>query len=236
MFSKTNVMKILFGFFALILLGLPQLSYADTSWSVGVSMGDRDHHDDAWRHHEWEEHHHHDWEEHHYEWRYHPYWGYRMHFLPPGGYVVWVDGVRYYYCDGLYYTYAPDGEYIVVNPPIGAYVSAIPPDFQAVFVNGRTYYTNDGVYYVLTHHGYRVVAPPVMYAQPQAVVYSQPEPPQAAPPVAAGADSFTVNVPNNSGGYTTVVIKKSGNGYVGPQGEFYAAFPTIAQLKAMYVK
>jgi len=49
-------------------------------------------------------------------------------------------------------------------------------------------------------------------------------------------DSFPVNIPNGTGAYTTVMIKKSGNGYVGPQGEFYATFPTVSQLKAMYVK
>jgi hypothetical protein len=49
-------------------------------------------------------------------------------------------------------------------------------------------------------------------------------------------DTFPVNIPNNSGGYTSIVIKRSSNGYVGPQGEFYAQFPSVAQLKAMYGK
>jgi len=47
-------------------------------------------------------------------------------------------------------------------------------------------------------------------------------------------DTFPVNVPNDRGGFTTVMIKKSGNGFVGPQGEFYAEFPKVSQLKAMY--
>jgi len=226
MLSKASVMGMFFGILTLILFVLPKLSHAD--WSIGVGVGDRDR-----EHHDWEEHGHHDWEEHHYGWQEHPYWGYHMNFLPPGGYTVWVGGVRYYYNDGLYYTYAGDGDYVVVDPPVGAYVNAIPPDFQPVIINGRTYYVNDGIYYVLTDHGYKVVPQPVVYAQPQVLV----APPQAVisqPAPVYGQDTFPVNIPNNSGGYTSVVIRRSGNGYVGPQGEYYATFPTVAQLRVMY--
>jgi hypothetical protein len=48
------------------------------------------------------------------------------------------------------------------------------------------------------------------------------------------ADSFTVNVPNAQGGYTALAIQTSGNGYTGPQGEFYASFPSVAQLQVVY--
>jgi len=48
--------------------------------------------------------------------------------------------------------------------------------------------------------------------------------------------AFTVNVPNSSGGYTAVLIKRSGNGYIGPQGEFYPEFPKVSLLKLMYGK
>ena len=65
--------------------------------------------------------------------------------------------------------------------------------------------------------------------QPAAVVET------TMPAIMVGStDSFTVNVPNSSGGYTPVVIKKWGNGYIGPQGELYFPFPEISQLKAMY--
>ncbi len=231
MLSKANVMKLFSGFLALILFAAPKLSYAD--WSIGVGVGDRDEH-----HRDWDDRRHHEWEEHHYGWHDHPYWGYHMHFLPPGGYTIWVGGMRYYYYEGLYYTYAGYGDYIVVDPPIGAYVSAIPPDFQPVSINGRIYYTDGGVYYILTRrHGYKVVAQPMVYVQPEPVVVSQPVRTVVAVPQAVDIqDSFPVNIPNNNGGYTTVVIRKSGNGYIGPQGEFYAQFPTISRLKAMYVK
>jgi hypothetical protein len=210
MLSKT---KVLMGLLSLTLLVAPQLSYAD--WSIGIGIGD--HHDD----------HHRD-DHRFYRYHDHPHYGLHMHFLPAGYFTLWVGGVRYYYYDGLYYSYVGDGDYVVVNPPIGAYVNVIPSDFQPMIINGRTYYVDNGVYYILTeHHGYKVVPAPVVYAQPAQVVVAQP---------VATQDSFPVNIPNSNGSYTTVVIKKSGNGYVGPQGEFYAQFPTIAQLKAMYVK
>jgi len=73
-----------------------------------------------------------------------------------------------------------------------------------------------------------VIQQPMVVAQP-AVVMPSPAPVPAQ-------DTFPVNIPNNNGGYSTVIIKKSGNGYSGPQGEFYAEFPKVAQLKAMYGK
>jgi len=50
----------------------------------------------------------------------------------------------------------------------------------------------------------------------------------------AGYDDFTVNVPNAQGGYTAIIIKKSGDGYVGPQGEYYSEFPKVSQLQTIY--
>ena len=50
----------------------------------------------------------------------------------------------------------------------------------------------------------------------------------------ADGDSFTVNIPNAQGGYTAVVIQKTANGYLGPQGEYYPSFPSVAQLQVMY--
>jgi hypothetical protein len=47
---------------------------------------------------------------------------------------------------------------------------------------------------------------------------------------------FIVNIPNDKGGYTPVIIKRSGNGYIGPQGEYYPEFPKVSQLKLLYGK
>jgi hypothetical protein len=43
-----------------------------------------------------------------------------------------------------------------------------------------------------------------------------------------------VNVPNSKNGFTPVKLVKQGNGYIGPQGEFYPGHPTVDQLKALY--
>lgn len=222
MLRKENTSKILTGILMLVLLAVPQLSYAD--WGFGINVG---HEDRGYRG-----------DDHHfYRWHEHPQWGLHIHFLPAGYFTVWVGMHRYYYYDGLYYTYI-GGDYVLVNPPLGAHVSVIPPDFQPVIVNGVTYYTDNGVYYILTrHHGYKVVVAPAIYAQQVQVVAAQPVATIAAAPVVVNSqDTFPVNIPNNTGGYSTVIIKKSGNGYVGPQGEFYAQFPSVAQLKAMYGK
>ena len=58
----------------------------------------------------------------------------------------------------------------------------------------------------------------------------------SAPAVTGTGDSITVNIPNDKGGYNAVVLKPSGKGYVGPQGEFYSEFPKISQLQVMYGK
>jgi len=228
MSNKANVIKIFSLFLALGLVAFSRLSYAD--WSVGIGVGDR--HDGGWDHRD---------EHNPYRWHDHPQYGWHSHFLPAGCFSIWVDGARYYYYDGLYYAYVGAGDYVLVNPPLGAYVSAIPPDFQPVLINGRTYYTDNGVYYVLTHHGYKVVSAPVVYAQPVQVIEAPPQQvvvtqPVVTQPVVNPESSFTVNVPNNSGGYSAVVITRSGSGYTGPQGEYYATFPTVSQLKAMYAK
>lgn len=56
-----------------------------------------------------------------------------------------------------------------------------------------------------------------------------------APPVDQ-QNEFTVNIPNSHGGYNAVVIKRSGSGFIGPQGEYYPEFPKIFQLQMMYGK
>jgi len=48
------------------------------------------------------------------------------------------------------------------------------------------------------------------------------------------ADEFTVNIPNAHGGINAVVIKKSGEGFVGPNGEYYPEFPKVFQLQMKY--
>jgi len=77
-----------------------------------------------------------------------------------------------------------------------------------------------------------------VYEQPAPVVVEQPAPVVVAqqPTETYSGDTVTVNVPNSSGGFTAVVLRRSGNGYVGPQGEYYDQVPTTGQLQAMYGK
>ncbi len=70
--------------------------------------------------------------------------------------------------------------------------------------------------------------PPVEYgsATPQQGNFVRPQP--------AGSDTVIIGVPGSRGDFTPVKLVKHKDGYVGPQGEFYAGHPTIAQLKALY--
>jgi len=134
----------------------------------------------------------------------------------------------YYYGDPYYYG-AP---YYYGNPYYPGYVVAASSSYQPVVINGTTYYVNNGAYYIYTQYGYQAVAAPI--AAPGPVVVQSAV--GTSVPAATGADSITVNVPNDKGGYNAVVLKPSGKGYVGPQGEFYSEFPKVSQLQLMYGK
>ena len=140
---------------------------------------------------------------------------------------LWPDA--YYY--GAPY-YAPDYN-VIVSPPV----------YQPVLINGVTYYLNDGNYYAYNGYGYQPVAPPVTIVQPPEPVIQQTEASEQPPtvihqaqPASDTMDSITINIPNDKGGYTAVTLKKSGNGFIGPQGEFYPEFPKVSQLKVIYGK
>ena len=47
-------------------------------------------------------------------------------------------------------------------------------------------------------------------------------------------NAFTVTFPDGHGGFTAVIIKKSGEGFVGPKGEYYPEFPKVFQLRLKY--
>lgn len=140
--------------------------------------------------------------------------------------TVVVGGAPYYYYDDVYYQSAPGG-YVVVAPPAAASIKEVPDGYEPVILNGTTYYFNNGAYYIYTPYGYQSVPPPAA-AGATAI---------AVKPSSAVVDKetvFTVNIPNKSGGYKPVVIKRSGKGFVGPQGEYYSEFPEVSQLETMY--
>ena len=182
-------------------------------------------------------------------------WNYR-HYPEHGRYSFWlpaalttllVAGLTYYYCEGVYYHRSGYG-YVVVPPPCSAVVREIPPVYVPVLANGITYYTADGIYYQYTPQGYMVAQPPqnvTVVQQAPPVQQAQPAPVNTgtvvekvipSTPVEKTDKVFTVNVPNAKGGFTAVTLKKTANGYIGPQGEFYPDFPTVEQLQLMYGK
>lgn len=95
-------------------------------------------------------------------------------------------------------------------------------------VGNNRYYYYDDVYYVDSPTGYIVVPEPVtttrvVAVQPAATVVSN-----------VPGEVIVVNVPNSNGSFTPVKMTKRNDGYVGPQGEYYASHPTVAQLKVLY--
>lgn len=188
------------------------------------------------RHHNVDHRNSHNYHKHHKHSRY----GHHVTTIPRNSFSLTFGGLRFYYDDGLYYRRAHNG-YILVEPPRGVRVKRIPVDYQPIVYNGITYYTDGGVYYVYTSSGYQVVPPPAMYVQAQnSVLVSAPSVVERHMAITTmGADQkemYTVNIPNDkTGGYTEVTIKRTDKGFLGPQGEFYAEFPRVEQLKAMYI-
>ncbi|MDD5711448.1 MAG: hypothetical protein PHY31_01675 [Smithellaceae bacterium] len=117
------------------------------------------------------------------------------------------------------------GNAIVAGLVVGAIVSSLPPRHEIVYAGNANYYYDGTYYYQATPTGYVVVAPP-----PPASVVVTPAP--------TPLDSATViiNIPTRAGGYTPITLTKKGDGYIGPQGEYYQGHPTVDQLEALYGK
>ena len=128
-------------------------------------------------------------------------------------------GDRHYYRDGRWYRRGWFGwEFVVSALAIGAFIESLPPRHTTVVVEGAQYYHDDGYYYRQSPQGGYVVVPAPVIVQPQ------PQIPEMS----------TVNIPNSRGGYTSVTLRRSGNGFVGPQGEYYPDYPSVEQLRTMY--
>jgi hypothetical protein len=90
------------------------------------------------------------------------YRGQRIHALPPAAHFHVVFDHHDYFCDddGIFYQQDPGGDYVVVQPPVGAIIPALPEGAVAIVVGPTTYYYLDGVFYVAQDGGYAVVNPP----------------------------------------------------------------------------
>jgi hypothetical protein len=166
------------------------------------------------------------WPSHYYDSR--DYHHHTVSKVPHGYKTVLAGGLLYYFLDGLFYRQAAKG-YVVVTPPRGAVISSLPPGYNVVMINGDTYYYHNGAYYRTCPSGYMVVSAPVV-AAPQNVYI------KTAANNSRSERTTLVNIPNSNGSYTPVVLQKSGNGYVGPQGEYYPDNPTVEQLQVLYGK
>lgn len=149
-----------------------------------------------------------------------------------GGY-----GGRHYYRGGRWYRHGWFGFDVAVSAlAVGALLDSLPPRYDTVVVSGVPYYYYGNTYYrPYPYGGYVVVPPPVMAP----VVVAEQAPAYAAPVPQYQAQvpgTLTINIPNSRGGYTPVTLTRSGNGFVGPQGEYYADNPTVEQLKVLYGK
>ncbi|MDD5136136.1 MAG: hypothetical protein PHX20_01970 [Candidatus Omnitrophica bacterium] len=140
-----------------------------------------------------------------------------------------VNSKKHYYCGGRWYKHGWLGfDVAVAALTAGAIVEALPPRHSSVVVRGVPYYYYDGVYYRPCSQGYVVVLPPVV-TQP---FYAAQE---AAQPITATAPgTVIINIPNSKGSYTPITLRRSGNGFIGPQGEYYSEHPTVEELKTLY--
>ena len=119
----------------------------------------------------------------------------------------------------------------------------------AVGFSYSPYYDNLGYYYPYYPSYYEtgvlvsspVVVTPEVIIQPSAIIPTASTYPTAIislvqPTTTAMDDDITLNIPNAAGGYSAVLVKRSGKGFIGPQGEFYPEFPKVSVLKVIYGK
>jgi hypothetical protein len=52
--------------------------------------------------------------------------------------------------------------------------------------------------------------------------------------VRAESNTTVVNITNSNGSVTPVILRRSGNMWIGPKGEQYMAIPSPEQLKPVY--
>jgi hypothetical protein len=150
--------------------------------------------------------------------------GAMVYTIPVAYQPVVINSTTYYTYDGIYYVRTGYG-YQVVSRPVLTVVES-PVSYEPRYIY-RGEIVPPGV---VTQ-----TAPSAPAAPPQEQTVQQSQAPAPAPtPDTEG--TFTVNVPNDKGGFTPVILKKSGTGYIGPQGEFYPEFPKVEQLQVMYGK
>lgn len=165
-----------------------------------------------------------------------PYYYYdtAVGYAPPAGTVITtipsasqpivVNGVTYYTINGVTYYQSTSGLCPVAQPP------------QVIVNNTAAPASPSPAAYVSS---------PAASAPATAMVAPAQQPVAGNPVVMPATESvatdkvneaYTINIPNARGSYSAVTLKRSGNGFTGPQGEYYPEFPKVELLKVMYGK
>ena len=137
-----------------------------------------------------------------------------------------VGGERYHYHDGVFY-HKERHHYRAIPAPVGARITHLPHGFRSFYVDGVPYYTYNDVYYQHTPKGYEVINKPYSKRAKRAKVANKHGNSELE-------DSITLSIRNREGGYFSITVKPSGDGYIGPQGEYYDEFPKMEHLKMIY--
>ena len=120
---------------------------------------------------------------------------------------------------------------------MGTIVATLPPHYETVYVKGSPYYYYDDVYYRPCPSGYVIVPAPAtttIVTVPAATTVVAAS--SVTQPNVISGEAIVINIPNTSGGYTSVTLTKHKTGYIGPQGEYYEGHPTVEQLRVLYGK
>ncbi|MBU0604536.1 MAG: hypothetical protein KKD25_19275 [Gammaproteobacteria bacterium] len=92
--------------------------------------------------------------------RHYPSRGVVVSRLPRDAHPIHHRHDSYYVSGGIWYR--PLGSrYMVVTPPLGAFITVLPRGYVTLEFGGRPYYRYDDIYYARRDNGYIVVAPPV---------------------------------------------------------------------------
>ena len=93
-------------------------------------------------------------------------YGERRHSLRAGYLRLFVNGMPFYYDDGIYFQLEGD-DYEEVYPPVGAVVQELPDGAIEIDAEGLIYYYAAGAFYVQQDDGFVIVPPPIGVTVPE---------------------------------------------------------------------
>jgi len=87
--------------------------------------------------------------------------GEHVHDLPHEHREIEFNHHRYFFDDvGICYDLLPDGQYVVIQPPIGVLAPLLPSGAIPIVIGPTTYYYLDGIFYIQQGDNFTVVNPP----------------------------------------------------------------------------